>query len=173
MKSKIFPLQYRDKSYFNSEDLFFFDNNLETLVSSKATLENKQWWFGNYKAVSVKCFNSREFEGTKESCSECSNETGGCPFSFFSERSNIIQNFGCLPEPLDIVNMRVVHGKTWACHSNPSKPCLGALEYLKKHNLPFEVVDSELITENHDWGKYCRTDEIRQTKYGLFVRTTD
>lgn len=84
-----------------------------------------------------------------ESCKECSTE-GGCPFSF-TELSEQAQNYGCLPTPLEIVQMRVKSNKTWACHSNPSKPCLGAINFLKGRGLPFKVVDNQFITEMDDW----------------------
>jgi len=85
-----------------------------------------------------------------ESPLECS-ETGGCPFAWWTEESEQIQNYGCLPSSHDIVQMRIKHGKTWACHSNPDKPCLGAINYLKEHELPFQVIDKELVTEQSDW----------------------
>lgn len=92
-----------------------------------------------------------------ETCKECST-VGGCPFAY-TEESEMIQNYGCLPSRFDIVNMRVEHGKTWACHSNPKKPCLGAINHLRENNLPFKVVDKELVTENSDWGKYIKKYE--------------
>ena len=85
------------------------------------------------------------------STKECFEDS--CPFAFTNE-SEKIQNYGCLPTPMDIIKMRTNHGKTWACHSNPEKPCLGALNYLKKENLPFKIVDPKLITENDDWTLY-------------------
>lgn len=84
-----------------------------------------------------------------ESCEQCST-TGACPFSF-TDASEHAQGLGCLPTPYDIVQMRQVHGKTWACHSNPTKPCLGALKFQKERNMECHVIDPELITEKHDW----------------------
>lgn len=46
-----------------------------------------------------------------------------CPFAW-TEASDIVQNYGCLPTPHEILYMRLVHDKTWACHSDPSKPCI-------------------------------------------------
>lgn len=81
----------------------------------------------------------------------CNTKTNSaCPFSF-TEMSEYVQNFGCLPTPFEIRNMRVVHGKTWACHENPAKPCAGAIQWLKAEGLPYEVIDTQLLTENSDW----------------------
>ena len=88
----------------------------------------------------------------KETCEKCST-IGCCPFSFNDELERV-QNHGCLPSPMEIVNMRIIYNKTWACHLNSKKPCLGTLLYLKKKNLPFKVVDKELLTEDSNWSLY-------------------
>lgn len=83
---------------------------------------------------------------------KCSTE-GCCPFSFTDE-SEMVQNYGCLPTPYEIIAMRQKHGKTWACHANPTKPCLGALRYMKKEGLQYTVIDKNLITERDNWVLY-------------------
>lgn len=83
---------------------------------------------------------------------ECST-IDSCPFSF-TDASDQAQNYGCLPEPLDIVSMRVDFGKTWACHSDTTKPCAGSIRFLKEKNLPFKVIDKELVTELDDWTQF-------------------
>lgn len=71
-----------------------------------------------------------------------------CPFAY-TDKSEEIQNYACLPYPLEILAMRVLHGKTWACHSDITKPCLGALKRLKELGYDNKVIDKELITESN------------------------
>jgi hypothetical protein len=77
-----------------------------------------------------------------------------CPFACTGE-SEKIQNYGCLPTPQDIVYMRVQHGKTWACHSEPTKACAGAIAQLKSKGLPYTVIDKQLLTESSQWHLYA------------------
>lgn len=87
--------------------------------------------------------------------SECVKECNktSCPFAF-TDLSETVQNYGCLPSPYEILSMRVDHDKTWACHSDPKQPCIGGIKYLKEHGMPYSVIDSELLTERDDWGVY-------------------
>lgn len=70
---------------------------------------------------------------------KCTCHKTSCPFAY-TEESELIQNYGCLPTPIEIINMRVNHNKTWACHNNPSKPCIGALNRLKELGYNNEVI---------------------------------
>lgn len=86
------------------------------------------------------------------------NAGSSCPFAH-TEESEIAQNYGCLPTRQDIITMRVDHGKTWACHDAPDKPCTGAIRHLKEQGLPYKVIDRELLTEKSEWGQYCTPKE--------------
>jgi hypothetical protein len=80
---------------------------------------------------------------------------GGCPFDFCSEETEIIQNWGCLPTAHEIIQMRQNHQKTWACHSDITKPCVGAIAHMKQEGLQHRIVDKQLVDERHDWSLYC------------------
>jgi len=82
---------------------------------------------------------------------------GGCPFAltYISEQ---IQNYGCLPSSTDILVMKVKYNKTWACHSNPTKPCLGAQLELKSRGYDWKQV-GELVTEDTGWSDYIKATE--------------
>jgi hypothetical protein len=84
---------------------------------------------------------------------------GSCPFSF-TEESERAQNYGCLPTPFDIVEMRVHIGKTWACHSDYTKPCKGALNHMREENIDCKIIDPVLINDTDNWGKYLKKDNI-------------
>lgn len=78
-----------------------------------------------------------------------------CPF-VYSDVSEYVQNLGCLPTPQEIVTMRVVHGKTWACHERPDQPCAGSIRHLKRSGKPHKVIDLELLTEQSNWHLYTK-----------------
>lgn len=76
-----------------------------------------------------------------------------CPFAL-TDQSEYVQNLGCLPGPWEIITMRVKHGKTWACHEDPSKPCVGAIQHLKREGHPHKVIDPVLVTESSAWHQF-------------------
>ena len=51
---------------------------------------------------------------------------GGCPFAD-TEESKRIQEIKCLPTKEQIIEL-AKNGKTWACHKDISKPCIGGLK---------------------------------------------
>lgn len=53
-----------------------------------------------------------------------------CPFAFTDE-SEMVQNYGCLPTPHEIVEMKRECGHNWACHSNEKKLCAGFKEFIE------------------------------------------
>ena len=81
-----------------------------------------------------------------------------CPFAF-TDISEQVQNYGCLPSPYEIIEMRIEFGKTWACHDEPSVPCAGAIKYLYEHDMPWKVIDPVLVTEGDNWGLYVRRED--------------
>lgn len=98
-----------------------------------------------------------------------------CPFAF-TEASEVVQNYGCLPTGFEIIHMRVAHGKTWACHSQSNVPCVGAIRALAANGLPHHVIDNKLVTEMDDWSVYAGTNEERSEllkNVTLLVRSVD
>ena len=83
---------------------------------------------------------------------------GTCPFSGTGE-SEYAQNQGCLPSPYEIIVMRLQHGRTWACHSDPTKPCQGALNYLKRNGEDAIVLNPDLLTEEDRWESFTKPSE--------------
>ena len=100
------------------------------------------------------------------SCKDCSLST--CPFAFSAE-SELVQNYGCLPTAYEIIDMRINAGKTWACHSNPKKPCLGALLHLRERGLPYKVVDRNLVTEQDPWELFLTENKFKDGNGALGI----
>lgn len=97
------------------------------------------------------------------------NRDGACPLAY-NELSEQVQNYGCLPTAIDIVVMKYKYNRTWACHSTPTKPCLGGLKILKHNKLPYKV-EGELLTEQSDWHNYVKVSEEELSKISKLLRT--
>ncbi|MED1125288.1 hypothetical protein [Bacillus atrophaeus] len=54
-----------------------------------------------------------------------------CPFAFTDE-SEMVQNYGCLPTPYDIIQMKRKTGHNWGCHSNEKIKCHGFEAHVKE-----------------------------------------
>jgi hypothetical protein len=51
---------------------------------------------------------------------------GGCPFNAgMTEEAEMAQNYGCLPTPGEVVELKRTTGANWACHSDETKVCAG------------------------------------------------
>jgi hypothetical protein len=58
----------------------------------------------------------------------------GCPFEC-TDVSEQAQNYGCLPSPGEIIQMKRDSGHNWSCHSDESKVCAGLCHEAKEHKL--------------------------------------
>lgn len=56
-----------------------------------------------------------------------------CPFAFTDE-SEQAQNYGCLPSPHEIIELKRKTGQNWGCHSNDQKICEGYVSHVKRQN---------------------------------------
>lgn len=91
----------------------------------------------------------------------CKHECSACPFNFFSEESMMVQNYGCLPEPYDILEMYKEDDVVWGCHEtsekdNNLKPCIGFLKYAKRNGIDVKP-KGKTIVDYDQWnakGKY-------------------
>lgn len=64
-------------------------------------------------------------------CKECKL----CPFAF-TDASEEAQNFGCLPSPYDIIQMKRETGHNWGCHSVEGRVCAGFVNFISEERTP-------------------------------------
>jgi len=83
---------------------------------------------------------------------------GSCPFAQ-TEESEYTQNTGCFAISFWNHGDEIAVRKTWACHSDTSRPCQGAIRHLKRNNENASVIDPVLITEESDWGSICKPSQ--------------
>ncbi|WP_216833402.1 hypothetical protein [Bacillus velezensis] len=68
-----------------------------------------------------------------------------CPFSH-SEEAEMAQNYGCLPTPQQIVEMKEKSGHNWACHSDETILCGGFAKYIKRNRPDLNINEGQLIS---------------------------
>ncbi|MGG3667164.1 hypothetical protein ABES74_09425 [Bacillus subtilis] len=104
-------------------------------------------------------------------CSYCG--SGGCmscPFSH-SDEAEMAQNYGCLPTPQQIVEMKEKSGHNWACHSDETVLCGGFAKYIKRNRPDLNINEGQLISYE-TWGhegedkaiQEANTRELRQAQ---------
>jgi hypothetical protein len=72
----------------------------------------------------------------------------GCPINIHTEYGEKISNYGCLPCYADVIKWYKETKKVWACHENPTKPCVGFLKLAKEKGEKVIVnKNTVLITE--------------------------
>jgi len=99
-------------------------------------------------------------------CKECSRTS--CPWAF-TEESEQVQNYGCLPTPQDTIVM-YLRGNSWACHSDQTRPCIGAIKRLKELELyegikPLLTLDDQFnLNISEEERKLLKKQDIKTLK---------
>lgn len=93
-----------------------------------------------------------------------------CPFAF-TDASEEVQNYGCLPEPRDIIRMKRESGHNWGCHYTDDVKCKGFTEHVEwmgkfepnKHLDTLSDIDTSVggVISYEDW---CHKGEAEAIK---------
>jgi hypothetical protein len=84
---------------------------------------------------------------TVRNADPCKTVCNGCPFTYTDE-SEMISNYGCLPDAHQILEMYLDNKGLWKCHSK-DRPCGGLIAMLKENNVPMDKNNELLITEEN------------------------
>lgn len=71
----------------------------------------------------------------------------GCPCTYTNE-SEIISNYGCLPDAHMLIQMYLEGKGIWKCHSK-NRMCGGLLSVLKSNKIPMNKNNELLVTEDN------------------------
>lgn len=72
----------------------------------------------------------------------------GCPVDIHTEKGEMANNYGCLPDYSQALKWYKDTGKVWSCHEDNTKPCIGFLKLAKKYGEKVSVNrNTVLITE--------------------------
>lgn len=84
-------------------------------------------------------------EFKKGRCAEVNAKTcNGCP-CVLTEESEIISNYGCLPDWNQVVEFYLENKGLWKCHSK-NQPCGGLIQVLRENNIPLNKNNKLLVT---------------------------
>lgn len=90
----------------------------------------------------------RNIEIPNPRCADPNSKTcNGCP-CVITEESEIISNYGCLPDWNMLVEFYLDNKGIWKCHS-ADRPCGGLLQVLKENKIPLDKNNKLLITEDN------------------------
>lgn len=76
----------------------------------------------------------------QENVDHCNGMCPGCPFNYYSEVAVQAQNWGCLPEPSDIMEITKKTRMHWSCHEKDGKLCAGYAQHVMEKG---EKLDKE------------------------------
>ncbi len=85
----------------------------------------------------------------------CNDDCLGCPFNC-NEISEQAQNWGCLPAPYEILNIKRNHGYNWECHAGTGSVCSGFVAACRDENIDYKT--GPLLDTTH----YLRTGELKE-----------
>jgi hypothetical protein len=79
----------------------------------------------------------------------------GCPFNI-NEISEQAQNWGCLPAPYEIMNIKRDYGFNWECHAGTGVMCGGFVAVCRDEHIDYK--SGPLL----DTTWYLRTGKIKE-----------
>lgn len=68
-----------------------------------------------------------------------------CPFSCNAEAEQV-QNYGCLPTPFNIIDMKAKSGHNWSCHHDANVLCGGFASFIKTERPDLDIHKGNLIS---------------------------
>lgn len=77
---------------------------------------------------------------------QCTGMCDACPLAF-TDKSEMVQNYGCLPEPYDIYALKRKFNRNWHCHEDDNKVCIGFVQWAKEHGIDYKSGEPATYTQ--------------------------